>query len=319
VETLDVSAAAINSIRPATIDKYLDRVHLWLPDPLNSPALRRLETLSGGGGIYADRPTGHWQKLQLLQPKREGLRCLSTINSPVHLTYVEFSLDWTFNSQAECEQADRFVDCHHVKKWHGRQKVHYHKETRYTADPKALVKMATYGDLHNRMTGEAYCLHNDWRVRGGRALRACGVNSISDLLNLDYREFWRTRMLLYAADLQRLGRLYHNHTRRTRRRQLVDADAKAGAILFRSVGNAVQGLVDKFGSKFRVWDCLTRLDASHLLPVILALHFITIVSATSRTQTRNHLDQKKLSFAKTVQNHRIRQSPVLEAGAESHA
>jgi hypothetical protein len=259
VATISTSFA---KIKPVTIVSYPDRVHVWV-HPLSSAALRRLEGLSGGGGIYTE--TGHWQnwqKLQLLQPEPPGLRWLSKINSPVHVTYVEFSLDWTFNSQAECDQADRFVDCHHVKKWHGRQIVKYYRETRYTAAPKTLVKLATYGDLHNRMTGEAYCLHNDWRVKGGRALRACEINSIADLLNFDHRKLWQTRMLLYAVDLRHLGRLYNNHLRGTRRRAFVEVDAKAGGILFRSVNNTVQGLIDKFGSKFRVRDALTQLDAS---------------------------------------------------------
>jgi hypothetical protein len=63
-----------------------------------------------------------------------------------------------------------------------------------------------------------YCLHAEWRMRGHAALKRAGISTVTDLLNLDYQEFWRQRLLLYAVDLRDLGRRHFNHFNRTQRR-----------------------------------------------------------------------------------------------------
>jgi hypothetical protein len=71
-------------------------------------------------------------------------------------------------------------------------------------------------------------------MSGVDALRQAGINSVSDLLELDFRQFWRKHLILAEVDLSRLGRAYRNYWSKSSRRSLMEFDTYAGTILYRA-------------------------------------------------------------------------------------
>lgn len=261
-------------VLPAGIYAYLDRVDVWLGHPLSRSKLEWLERQCRGGVHVRNKPMNfnsfYRQRLQLRQPSHEALQSLSTLND-VLLCYVEFVLDWTFHTEAERDEARDLFDKHHVKKWHGRQRLRFVKRTRYTGPRSAANVLATYSDRESKVTGEVFCVHTEWRIRRSRALRAAGVNGLADLLTLDHRGFWSQRLLISALDLRQLGRLHCNTERHTRRRKpwilsfRYDVHLRAGAIIFNALGST-QAVIDDCGPRFDVKSCLTSINVRHLLP-----------------------------------------------------
>jgi hypothetical protein len=130
--------------------------------------------------------------------------------------------------------------------------------TRYTGPRKAPNVLAIYRDRPSKVTGEIYCVHFDWRIKGVPALRRAGIISVTDLLTLDHRQFWRERLLLRDFNLRDLGRMYHVHVagKGRRRRQWVvfsgrkefpyQVDLRAGATIVRAL-NSTQAVLDLYG------------------------------------------------------------------------
>jgi hypothetical protein len=221
-------------------------------------------------------------RLQLRQPIREEeLRWIE--EHDVLITKLECALDWTFNSYHDLANAKDIVDEHWIKKWH-RGHLREKGSSRYWARKSAANIPVRYDDRACRITGEENCLHIEWRLCGAKAVKRVFA-SVQELIEVDWYEFWEPRLLLYAVDVNELGRLYSNQNG-SRRRKDSDEDARVGYILARIakpkqrkyrmpyrkrkeadvIGMTTQRVIDAYGRMFRSKSWLVRLDVGHLLP-----------------------------------------------------
>ena len=203
----------------------------------------------------------------------EALKLIAAFKEP-RLSYVEEAHDWTFNKPCQLDTAEKLVRLYSVKKYHRDQGIRWFKRTRYSGPRSAPTNLVIYPDKHCKVTGELHCLHFDFRMKGAAALRRAGITSISDLLALDYDEFWRKRLLFYELDVSRFGRLYHNHHNASNRRHQwviddgyglsCDVDRRHGTLIFRNCGS-VQKVIDKYRKQIDVRSCLIPINVDHLV------------------------------------------------------
>jgi hypothetical protein len=263
---------------PIAVYAYIDKLGCWLRDPLRSSDLARLrqhcEWLKHWEEEASFDPDLQ-QRLQLYQPKPRALELLARRND-VHFNYLENSLDWIFRTEGENDDAHAYLDHHLIKNCHRQQGIRYVGGTRYSGPRRASNVLVVYSDRECRLTGVTPCTHIEWRLRGSAALGQAGLGSIRDLLTLDHYEFWRHRLVLLGVnDLALLGRRHNNHFWGTKRRQdwievssslSWNQDARLGRIIYEICDRSVQQLVDRFGPKFAIRSCLTRLPVEGLLP-----------------------------------------------------
>ena len=213
-------------------------------------------------------------RLQLRQPSDDALRFIASRRH--HLNDVGLALDLTFNDKNDLDAARDFVNWHHVKSHH-RGQVRFYKTTRYTGPRKTTNNFVSYADQHCHITGEVYCLHIEWRLKTKRALDRAGIHSVADVLTMDHRQFWLTRLILKTvADAERLGRLIDNklHNSNRRRRWIQQSanqkfsynfDLRTGGTLKRVY--STQQIIDNY-RPIRIDSCLRTIDASQLLPSV---------------------------------------------------
>jgi hypothetical protein len=273
-------------INPSDIYSYLDKVCVWLIQPLARLEHTRLQQRCHGLLHVRDKPAKFdWrfcQRLQLNQPTAAAIEILARRND-VHMNYVEVALDWVFDRPDDKDDAVTFLHRHVVKSHHRKQGIRFvvgeHGATRYSGPRRAPNVLADYSDRPSKETGEVDCLHLEWRIRGREALCRSGFVSVRDLLDIDHREFWARRLKMFDIEPAVLGRSYHNWWRKTRRRKLwiiryplgngrfldYDMDNRAGDIILRGLGS-VQEVIDVYGRKFRLSPCLQPISVDHLLP-----------------------------------------------------
>jgi hypothetical protein len=287
-------------INPVDTYGYIDKIQVWCKQPLLKDELSRLQSLCGGALHVHDQPawfdSRYRQRLQLNQPKDAALALLARRDNLL-LNYAEISLDWVFDDQIDTVDAFRMLDRYHVKKHHRDQGVRFVAGlTRYSGPRKAPNVLAVYRDRHCKVTGEAHCVHLDWRIRGAEALRHAGLGTIQQLRKLDYRSFWRKRLVLYRLNSAKLGRRYHNYFRgSTRQRAWViphyHVDARTGQTMLWVLGS-VQRVLDTYAGRLNVRSCLQPINVDHLLPSTHTahsydyVHTVTSTSPTSRHTTK---------------------------------
>lgn len=264
--------------RPSAVVKptYVDMLRVWLRNPLPRTQFEWLGRHCGGGAklFFPPRRTRFRCILQLHQPSDEALAYLARL-AGTRLTYVETAIDLIFSTEDQCEDMCGFLDRHFVKD-HLRREIHYCKTTRYCGARTSPNTVAIYSDRESKVTGELHCVHVEWRLRG-HSLQRAGLTSVRDILNLDHRQFWQSRLKLYRIDSHKLGRMIWSRFYGVRRRTWVRTylDGRIHLDIFRRTGYAktrqyrtVQNLIHVYRDKIRIRDCLVRLDASHLLPSI---------------------------------------------------
>ena len=262
---------------------YFDKIRIWLKVRLREWRIDWLREHCRGG-LYEEqeRERKCWDPryvmcLQLYQPDDEALRWLANLGRQVLLNYAEVALDLVFNNKQEADAANELIRRYHIKKWHGSQLVLFCRGiVRYSGPRRAANLLVVYADRPCRLSGDVYCLHLEWRLNGSRALQRAGLGTVSDLLELDHREFWLQRLLLRQVKLPVLGRLFSKHVLRWERRgaSMIE-DGRIGERLLRSVGSeankgTTQALVDRFRRRFEVSRCLQEIDVSELLPTVSA-------------------------------------------------
>jgi hypothetical protein len=264
---------------PTDICAYFDMIQVWVREPLDHGRLAWLRGQCGRrdrrlrGGLHVQtRPArfdrNYRQLLQLRQPKAPAFRWLAGREDAL-INRAEITLDLTFESNAERDDAQEFVHQHLVRRWHGRrQEIRINSsdnDTRYDAGRGAPNRMVIYDEDHCRITGELHCLHIEWRVKGAKAVRSAGIESPRDLIGFNHHRFWQRRLLLYEADLMRLGRLIRNHRSGARSRSSNRRDQITGEILVRRY-DTVQELIDHLKETCRVHSALVRIPNDQLLP-----------------------------------------------------
>jgi hypothetical protein len=255
-------------------------VQVWLKQPLSPAALEHVARNCGGEPHVHDGPApfgrGYVQRLQLRQPTPQALVPLVTSEDAL-VNALELSLDWTFDADDEHERAYRFVDQYLVKRYHRRAHGVVHVgRTRYTGPRASRTNAVVYPTKESKVTGEALCVHFDWRVRTADAVRAAGFANVSDLVNLDHRRFWRERLLFQRLHPRDLGRMFWNHRLRTSRREAwmrfycggrvaYDVHLRTGQLMIRGL-RTTQQVIDLYRDKFKVRRCLEVIEVGHLLP-----------------------------------------------------
>jgi hypothetical protein len=261
----------VAGINPSSIAAYPDCVHLWLPKPLPVRGLDWLDTQCGD--MYANVGPKRWQReryqqfLSLPQPTPAALQFLSAYSDGL-LNYAEIALDWTFDDAEENAHAANTANRYIVKRWHrDSQGIRFVAGvTRYTGSRTATTNLVSYNDKSSRVTGETYCTHTEFRLRGVLALRRAGVHAVKDLLNLDYREFWHERLIMRAVDPTKLGRMYRVHIEhKDKRRGAYEDDSRVGGRIVHML-ESTQAVIDMYRNRFNVSRCLEDLDVEHLLP-----------------------------------------------------
>ncbi|MGE0522113.1 MAG: hypothetical protein AB7O60_03635 [Variibacter sp.] len=282
-----------STIRPSGIYSYPDTITVWLRRDLTNSERAFFD--ANCAGHFDLRRNGEWvrvnrklvhiwhpdpaycRRLQLYQPNTAALERLAALDD-VRLTGVDVALDWVFDSEEERDAAYEALCLRHVKLNHSGHHVAFVGDggtTRYSNQRHAPNNLAAYSDKICRVTGEVYCLHNEWRIKGNRALCRAGIRSPRDLLGIDFQAFWIKRLLLRDVDVVRLGRAHQNWANGTKRKRHsrsrpsgfhYDKDRRTGGLLKRAYGST-QNLIDAFGCRFDLRRCLVPIDVAHLLPV----------------------------------------------------
>ena len=271
---------SVTDINPIQVVCYPDTLRVWTNRPFSRGELKALwqwcECIKPIDCYHDDCIVR--QVLVITRPALPALELLAKRHH-AHLSYLEIALDWDFGTRLECETARALLDQHHVKAYQ-RKKLKWFLGTRYTNRRGSGNNLAIYSSKLSRIS-KSFCVHLDWRITGAGALRAAGLATIEDLIQLDPVEFWRTRLRLYALDLRELGRLYNVKVMKRRRRGYCvqtfpglpftyDWDQHVGHVLYYAFGDtsdcSVQEVVTQYRKQLNVKRCLTEFEVGHLRP-----------------------------------------------------
>jgi hypothetical protein len=92
---------------------------------------------------------------------------------------------------------------------------------------------------------------------GLNAVRRAGIESGRDLLQFDHRQFWQERLLLFAVDKKRLGRMISNHLEGRKRRT---------SRIARVEDHYRIELIDQWGASIRIQRALVPISNEVPLP-----------------------------------------------------
>jgi hypothetical protein len=263
---------------------YIDIAQVWLREPLPKTELPRqflrpYKAAVHYGKLKSDPSYRLRLRLHHGPELYSYLRYLDA-RGGVFLNYAELALDWVFDDETQHQYANEFAGQHQLKLYHRRQHgVNWVKGTRYSGPSGLAQRVVQYADRVSKVTGEGPCVHFCYRMRGVNALRRNGMDSLTDLLALNPREFWFKRLRFFAVDARALGRRLLNQQHRTRRRGPLisrrvlpngrefqyDLDHRTGCVVLRAIPT-VQEAVDFYKAKISIRACLVPIEISHLLP-----------------------------------------------------
>ena len=108
--------------------------------------------------------------------------------SDAFINQAEIALDYCFDIGADRDDAADFLDQRLIRRWHGKLQLikklytdwqgrtRLSAQSRYDAGRWAPNSLVLYKEEEfSRITGELNCLHIEWRLCGGRALRSAGI------------------------------------------------------------------------------------------------------------------------------------------------
>jgi hypothetical protein len=265
-------------------------VQAWIREPMDRTTLTELRELCGRGGIYAENAparfnTRYRQRIELRQPTMRALSWLARRDDAL-INRAEIAVDYLFDNWAGRDDAFDFVHQHIVRRWHGKkQEIRVFKPsrrtdtdrlggTRYDAGRSSPNSIVLYPEKHSRVTGELACLHLEWRLNGLKSVRAAGIRSGRDLIEFNHRQFWQKRLMLYAINRERLGRLIRNRARGNRSKVpefrpingfKINWDKRTGDVWIRA-HDTVQEVIDQLKASHRIYRALAPISNEVLLP-----------------------------------------------------
>ena len=280
-------------IKPSAIYAYFDKIQFWLQEPIDRRKVAQLRKQCGRGGVFVQNGPARFnaryrQRVEFRQPTDQALRWLAQREDAL-INRAEIALDSVFDYRADRDEAWEFLHRHLVRRWHGtKQEIRVYRTepqapsldddgtsgTRYDAGRSAPNLTALYRQECSRITGELNCLHLEWRLNGLKTVRGVGIQSGHDLPEFDHRQFWQKRLLLFAADKERLGRLINNQLKgrksrisktETRGRYRINIDQRMGDVHVRA-RETVQELIDDLGPSYRIHRALIPISNEVLLP-----------------------------------------------------
>ena len=211
------------SVKPISVHPYFDKVQIWLKRPINKATRAQLENSTGS--LYVARPEparfggGFIQRIQLKQPRAEAVGWAAS-RSDGYINQLEVAVDYCFDNAFDLDplaiistEVSPAVITASVSSSRssipiGRGESRETIQSRYDANSRSAPNtILIYKDPFSRISGELNCLHLEWKLIGGRAVRSAGIQKPSDLTNFDHVAFWRRRLQLFEIDPTRLGRL----------------------------------------------------------------------------------------------------------------
>lgn len=203
-------------IRPSLIpdqllkcSSYIDTVCVILPERMPAEAFRQLRlalcaSLRPQNGRYLWRkvPTadGYWiYKLTIHQPTPESILELGDAVQAINLRLLEVhvALDLMTSSPNDAETLQAYVEGRLLPSSRLKRLVHRVRETTYyNRRTRKGVEVVLYSDRRSKVSGQ-FCLHVEWRVMGGVALRREGLATAVELLRLNHSLFWDKRLALW--------------------------------------------------------------------------------------------------------------------------
>jgi hypothetical protein len=286
------------SVKPTSKYAYYDRLIVWFRERLTREEILHFKSLCRSFVLYQNGQqirkasvnfglqaalypdSSFKQSMWVYQPTLAALEWICA-RAESRLTYVEFALDWVFDDDDARNEAIQFLRAYHVKKYRRNQEVKFSRETRYSDKRGAPNNFVCYPDKPSRITGEVYCVHLEWRITHAATLLRAGIHSVTDLLSLDHRKFWTTRLLCSGLDVERLGRLVNNKGKSARRHPWIreyganirmNMDRRTGGIIKRALATnetrngSTQSVIDAHRKHVAVRRCLIPIDVTHLLP-----------------------------------------------------
>jgi len=224
----------VAAIKPVSVHAYFDKIAFWVTKPLDISTKTKLRQHCGHvhiGNRRARFNRKFIQRIELKQPSESSLRAVAGLPS-AYINQAEAALDLVFKSTRERDQGYEFLDYHLVRRWHGKRQqirvVAGKAETRYDAGRYAANSIITYKENHSRVTGELDCIHIEWRAARRKAVRSIGITLARDAVRFDFHQFWQNRLLLFAAEPERIGRYLRNRRDGSRSRAADRDDKKQG-------------------------------------------------------------------------------------------
>lgn len=147
--------------------------------------------------------------ISLLQPYDGDLEIMQEFMdqkfSTWWITRVEFAVDYMVRTAGDAQEVENMF-CRYFHKTHVRG-----EKSRFNNIQKVLGKKSRgsyvvgYSDRFSKLT-DSHCFHLEWRAIGSPALKRLGIGNMYDIIELDHRQFWSTRLLFKGINMEKLGR-----------------------------------------------------------------------------------------------------------------
>jgi hypothetical protein len=185
------------------------------------------------------------------------------------LSRVDVALDFVAASFVEAEDLNTYLRNHLIQRWHGGKLLRVVKDTVYYGAAKSANNIALYADKPSRIDKSGYCVHLEWRINSARAVRAAGFHDVDDLLEFNFREFWRRRLSLRdiprnQKELEDLGKSVRGQPKRRGpwlepigRRLVSNRFLRIGYTLLRASGFGEEVMAQE------AWDALRQFGKRH--------------------------------------------------------
>jgi hypothetical protein len=215
------------TVKPSAIYWYFDKVHYWLPKPLDHRQLAALRQECRGGLYYQTQPCPFdyrlRQYLDLWQPKDAALHMLAQRDGAL-VNYVEPACDFTFGDYRAPQWWGEFFADHHLQDHHrASMGVEAYPDGGMSTRPTRKGRPRRgrwhhhYSHRECRITGELDCFHFETRHQGLAACRKIGIHSAADLPSFDFEAHFAEPLKFYQVDAERMGRFHRNQRCGSRR------------------------------------------------------------------------------------------------------
>ena len=154
----------------------------------------------------------YFARVTIHQPGKEAPRYLEDLfpNKPPQVNRIDFSLDWTTESDSDANEAQRYLAATLIKRWHReKHKILAYQEdddeSLYIGATSRTSRFALYSDLPSKISGGP-CCHLELRLFSRKAVKGAGVNTLGDIVNFDHRKLWKEKLQLRQLDKIRYGK-----------------------------------------------------------------------------------------------------------------
>lgn len=256
--TISRDASPLSFINPMERHAYIDRIDLWLKEPITHADRKWLK--GECGHVYGRRnlrklfyPQLQY-RLSLTQPSAAAILFLAKYPE-ARLSVVEVALDLIVENEEDCELGREAINRYFVKRNH-RTQDGFAGDTKYSGPRwSSRTVYVTYSDKPCKITG-GNCIHIECRMYGAETLKRAGVRHPTDLLTLNLRKFWKDKLLFFVLNHEKFGRKCWNRYLRTRRRLswILRIPLKSGVFEYNRDTRISQTIFRSYRSMQEMWD-----------------------------------------------------------------